>query len=387
MSSKNNLQPRPWHPGCGLTPAQWHRMESNRIAAYLHKQRRSTFPFSGYQHAPPPTAFANIFNPPVDPIQHLPSNLINPAPYGLSQPAPLNQYSLPAPSNPYQRPPLANLTNATIQSQPSVGSPPRKKSPIIAQAQPSNHSLIPNQIDSSIANDPYLMPNNSKSSNSSESTIKHAKVWHEGFQFTFHKRLKDGNRYRCCSHRSEAECNIVLKVCSNGETVVSGSHGTGCARKNGKKVEALPIESNDCTEQMHQWVEERSTHPDHLHDPPSVVIRDCISHFTNEVGPNFHGMEKAQMRNLVYHSCKRIFGSNVISTVETKYSGNERTAFLCHSSTFPDKEKMQRMMVFSLPCLLNLLLYPMVSIAIHPLVSFCNSIFSYGLFALGPYVC
>ena len=94
---------------------------------------------------------------------------------------------------------------------------------------------------------------------------------------------------------SEAECNIVLKVCSNGETVVSGSHGTGCARKNRKKVEALPIESNDCTEQMHQWVEERSTHPDHLHDPPSVVIRDCISHFTNEVGPNFHGMEKAQM--------------------------------------------------------------------------------------------
>ena len=339
MSSKNNLQPRPWHPGCGLTPAQWHHMESNRIAAYLHKQRCSTFPFSGYQHAPPPTAFANIFNPPVDPIQQLPSNLINPAPYGLSQPAPLNQYSLPAPSNPYQRPPLANLTNATIQSQPSVGSPPRKKSPIIAQAQPSNHSLIPNHINSSSANDLYLMPDNSKSSNSTESTIKHAKVWHEGFQFTFHKRLKDGNRYRCCSHHSEAECNIVLKVCSNGETVVSGSHGTGCARKNGKKVEALPIESNDCTEQMHQWVEERSPQPDHLHDPPSVVIRDCISHFTNEVGPNFHGMEKAQMRNLVYHSRERIFGSNVISTVETKYSGNERTAFLCHSSTFPDRRK------------------------------------------------
>jgi hypothetical protein len=231
-------------------------MESNRIAAYLHKQHCSTFPFSGYHHAPPPTAFANIFNPPVDPIQQLPSNLINPAPYGLSQPAPLNQYSLPAPSNPYQRPPLANLTNATIQSQPSVGSPPRKKSPIIAQAQPSNHSLIPNHINSSSADHLYLMPDNSKSSNSTESTIKHAKVWHEGFQFTFHKRLKDGNRYRCCSYHSEAECNIVLKVHSNGETVVSGSHGTGCARKNGTKVKALPIESNDCTKQMHQWVEE-----------------------------------------------------------------------------------------------------------------------------------
>ena len=72
------------------------------------------------------------------------------------------------------------------------------------------------------------------------------------------------------------------------------------------------------------------------------------------------------MQNLVYHSRERIFGSNVISTVETKYSGNKRTAFLRHSSTFPDKEKMQRMMVFSLPCLLNLLLYPMVSITLNP---------------------
>ena len=85
MSSKNNLKPHPWHPGWGLTPGQWHHMESNRIAAYLYKQRRSTFPFSGYQHEPPPTAFDNIFNPPVDLIQQLPSNLINPAPYGLSQ--------------------------------------------------------------------------------------------------------------------------------------------------------------------------------------------------------------------------------------------------------------------------------------------------------------
>ena len=137
MSSKNNLQTHPWHPGCSLTPAQWHYMENNRIASYLHKQCCSIFPSSGDQHAPPPTAFANIFNPPVDPIQQLPSSLINPAPYGLSQPAPLSQYSLPAPSNPYQHPPLANLTNATIQSQPSVGSPPCKKSPIFAQAQPS----------------------------------------------------------------------------------------------------------------------------------------------------------------------------------------------------------------------------------------------------------
>ena len=227
-------------------------------------------------------------------------------------------------------------------------------------------SFVPNHIDSSSAD---AVPANSKSSNSNETTSKHAPVWYEGYQFTFHKRLKDGLRFRCSSHRSDNDCNIVLKHLSNGETVVSGSHGPSCARKNGKKVEALPVESNDCTEQMHQWVEERSTDPDHLHDPPSKVIRDCISHFTKEVGSNFHGMEKAQMRNLVYHSRERIFGSNVISTVETKYSGNDRTAFLRHSSTFPDKEKMQRMMVFSLPCLLNLLLYPMVSTSVCTLIS------------------
>ena len=347
MSCKNPLESRPWNPGCGMTPAQWHRLESNRIEAYHRKQRCSTFPFSGQQYACPPTAFASMFNPP--------------APYGPSQqPAPLNQYSLPAPSNlyQYQRLPLANLSNPNIHPQPSGGSPPRKKSLIVSQSQPINH------INSSSADNISLNPDTSKSSN--ESTTKHSKVWHEGFQFTFHKRLKEGSRYRCCSHCSAADCNIVLKVLSNGETIVTGSHGTGCAHKNGKKVEALPIESNDCTEQMHQWVEERSTHPDHLHDPPSVVIRHCITHLTNEVGSNFHGMEKKQMRNLVYHSRERIFGSNVISTVETKCSGNERTAFLLHSSTFPDKEKMQRMMVFSLPCLLNLLLYPMVSITLNP---------------------
>eukprot|EP00956_Cyclotella_meneghiniana_P038747 scaffold159419_cov62-Cyclotella_meneghiniana.AAC.6 len=337
MSSKNSLHPRPWHPSCGMTPAQWHRMESNRIQAYHCKQRRSTFPFSGYQHAPPPTAFANIFNPPADSIQQQPNIP------GFSQPAAL----LPAPFNPYQRPPLANLTNATIQSQPSAGSHPRKKSPVVPQVQSSNQtSLIPNHIDSSSA-DVMPMPANSNSSNSKAPTSKHAAVWHEGYQFTFHKRLKDGLRFRCSCQRSVKDCDIVLKHLSNGETVVSGSHGVGCDRRNGKKVETAPIESNDCTEQMHQWVEERSTEPDHLHDPPSKVIADCISHFTKEVGSNFHGMEKTQMRNLVYHSRERIFGSNVISTVETKYSGDERTAFLRHSSTFTDKEKMQRMMAFA----------------------------------------
>ena len=94
---------------------------------------------------------------------------------------------------------------------------------------------------------------------------------------------------------------------------------------------------------MHQWVEEQATNSDHLHDPPTVIVRDYIAHFTETLGSNFHGLD-----NLVYHSWERIFGSNVISTVEAKYSGNNSNAFLCYSALFSDKDKMQHMMCFTL---------------------------------------
>jgi hypothetical protein len=63
----------------------------------------------------------------------------------------------------------------------------------------------------------------------------------------------------------------------------------------------IPETSHDCTDQMYQWVKEWATHPDHLHDTPVIEWCDCAAHFVKEVGPNFSGLDKSQMRNLVYH--------------------------------------------------------------------------------------
>ena len=122
----------------------------------------------------------------------------------------------------------------------------------------------------------------------------------------------------------------------------------------------MPETSNDCTDQMHQWVEECATPADHLHDTPATVWDDFVTHFMKEVGPNFYGLDKSQMRNLVYHSCEWVFGGNAILKIESQYSGTNSTAFLHYSSTFTDEKKMQRMMCFALPQLLNLFLYPLV---------------------------
>ena len=71
---------------------------------------------------------------------------------------------------------------------------------------------------------------------------------------------------------------------------------------------------------MHQWVKERAPHPGHLHDTPAIVWRDCVDHFLKEVGPTFYGLDKSQMRNLVYHSQEQVFGGNAISKIESQYS-------------------------------------------------------------------
>ena len=113
---------------------------------------------------------------------------------------------------------------------------------------------------------------------------------------------------------------------------------------------------------MYQWIEQRSTDSDHLHDTPAVVWRDCVAHFTKEVGPNFYGLDKTQMQNLVYHARERTFGGNTISKVETQYGGTNKAAFMWYSSTFSDDDKMEQMMCFALPQPLNLLVYPMVSL-------------------------
>ncbi|KAL3778828.1 hypothetical protein HJC23_002885 [Cyclotella cryptica] len=141
--------------------------------------------------------------------------------------------------------------------------------------------------------------------------------------------------------RSEPECTAVLKEFDDGTTALTGKHAPGCLRRNGKQRPNAP-------------------NPDHLHDPADLIWRDCVAHFTEVVGPNFNGLDKSQIRNLVYHSREKTFGSNAIAKVESQYSGPSATAFLRCNTTFTGEKKMQRMMCFALPALLNLLMYPMV---------------------------
>ena len=54
---------------------------------------------------------------------------------------------------------------------------------------------------------------------------------------------------------------------------------------------------------MHQLVENHATHLDHLHVISAVVW----------LGPNFHGLDNYQMRNLVYQSQEQVYGGNSIS--------------------------------------------------------------------------
>ena len=108
--------------------------------------------------------------------------------------------------------------------------------------------------------------------------------------------------------------------------------------------------------------EGRATNSDHLHYPLTVIFQDCIAHFTETIGSNFHDLDKIQIHNPVYHSWEPISGSNAIFTVEAKYSSNNSNAFLRYSALFSDKDEMQCMMYFTVPCLLNLLIYLMVSL-------------------------
>jgi len=92
-------------------------------------------------------------------------------------------------------------------------------------------------------------------------------------------------------------------VFDNGQITSSSKHTPSCCHCNGVKVPVkMPETSNDCTDQMQQRVEEQATHPDNLHDTPAIVWHDCVAHFMKEVGPTFYGLDKSQMRNLVYHS-------------------------------------------------------------------------------------
>jgi len=128
---------------------------------------------------------------------------------------------------------------------------------------------------------------------------------------------------------------------------------------------------NDCKDCMHQWVKNCGTDLDRLHDTPAVVWLYYIAHFTKEVGPDFYGLDKPPMANIVYHSRERTFGDNTISKVESHYSGTNDMAFLCYSATFAGEKKMQCMICFLISQLLNLLLYPMIRMLLQ-----CRSLHS-----------
>jgi hypothetical protein len=271
------------------------------------------------------------------------------------QPTPYTGYiSLVPPAN--QHPPaLSNISNVAASRDPDP-SPPKKKNATVAPT--SSDALVAATLAYADASDPNsgddvwngdcnvsaeqrmaveAVESSFASASADESksdiveSVKSAavddpdskpktnKVWFEGHQFTFHKPLKNGTRHRCMCQQSEEDCNAVLKVINNGNMILTGSHATGCARRNGQHVVAQApsdaMNGNYITHSMHQWIEERATDPDHLHDPPSVICCDCIAHFTEHVGNNFYGLDKNQMHKLVYHSRDHIFGSNAIATV------------------------------------------------------------------------
>ena len=120
----------------------------------------------------------------------------------------------------------------------------------------------------------------------------------------------------------------------------------------------------DVSDAVQQWVEERCVHPDHSHDRPLLVWNDSVRHFREECGEKFVGNTRRQVTDLVYRTRNDVLGGDVISKVESQYSGPQNHAFLRHSSSFTDANCMQKMMCFSKPEFLDLLSYPEVSFLI-----------------------
>ena len=98
---------------------------------------------------------------------------------------------------------------------------------------------------------------------------------------------------------------------------------------------------------------------DHCSDCQEVIWTDTCRQFREIAGKKYILMTKNQVCKLVYNACDHCFGGDVISKVETQYSGLNKTEFLHHHDSFADEEGMQRIMGFSVPHLLALLNYPM----------------------------
>ena len=184
----------------------------------------------------------------------------------------------------------------------------------------------------------------------------------EGDQLSLQKEIKNGHRYTCAWRKSQKGCTFAAKVMNDGRVFKSGEHQPGCHRKNGKRTEKqVGVDPTDCRDDMHQFVSERCMHPDHLHETSNRIWADTVDHFRESHGETFQGMSKKQVLSLVNNTRQNSLGGNAVSKAEAQYSGTNNTAFLRHSSTFTDENRIQRMMCFSLPQLLCLLAYPLVS--------------------------
>ena len=122
-------------------------------------------------------------------------------------------------------------------------------------------------------------------------------------------------------------------------------------------------------------MEERCLDELQVHKSKAKIWNECHKHFLEECGANYRGMNRQQVKKLVDNMQRQDIGGDTTRRVEKQYGGNIDSAFLRHISTFVDEKCMQRMMCFSLPALLSLLVYTQVSAYIYALllrpITFC----------------
>ncbi len=68
-------------------------------------------------------------------------------------------------------------------------------------------------------------------------------------------------------------------------------------------------------------------------------------------GDRFSGLTKNEVK-LVYNTYNETFESTAVTQIETQYSGSQNSVFLCRSTTFVDKDKMQHMSASVFPSFL-----------------------------------
>jgi hypothetical protein len=105
-------------------------------------------------------------------------------------------------------------------------------------------------------------------------------------------------------------------------------------------------------------------HGNYSRDPPEKIVNDTVVHFCDHVCNDFTGLSKGQVKAHIYNTQEFLNGGDAIANIEQMYAGDKNKAFLHHNQSFVDEKQMQHIMCFGLPQLMNLLLYPLVSVLI-----------------------